>query len=56
LAEIPGLDRELREALNPAMVKRIEDAGSDGRLLVVSATTAARVFDWSPKPVGRVRR
>src|SRR5690242_1046319 len=38
LAEIPGLERELKSAMSPEMIKRIEDTGADGRLLLVSAT------------------
>jgi patatin-like phospholipase len=46
LAEIPGLERELKDAMSPNMVKRIEDAGADGRLLAVSATN---IDDGSPR-------
>ena len=49
LAEIPGLEREVRTALNEQTVKRIEQKGADGRLLVVSTTNvddgSTRVFD-----------
>jgi len=37
-AEIPGLERELRAALDLATVARIADAGADGRMMAVSAT------------------
>ena len=49
LAEIPGLERELRTSLNEETVKRIEQKGADGRFLAVSATNiddgSTRVFD-----------
>jgi hypothetical protein len=37
-AEIPGLERELRGALDVVTVGRIADAGADGRMMAVSAT------------------
>ena len=37
-ADIPGLERELRDAVNVDMLRRISDAGADGRMLAVSAT------------------
>jgi hypothetical protein len=37
-ADLPGLERELREALDMATLRRIADAGSTGRILAVSAT------------------
>jgi len=46
LAEIPGLERELKSAMSPEMIKRIEDTGADGRLLLVSATN---IDDGSPR-------
>jgi len=46
LAEIPGLERELKSQMTPDMFKRIEDAGADGRLLAVSATN---IDDGSPR-------
>jgi predicted acylesterase/phospholipase RssA len=49
LAEIPGLEREVRATLNEQTVKRIEQKGADGRFLAVSATNiddgSTRVFD-----------
>lgn len=49
LAEVPGLEREVRTALSPQSVRRIEEAGADGRLLAVSTTNlddgSPRVFD-----------
>ena len=37
-ADVPGLERELREAVDVPMLRRIGDAGADGRMLAVSAT------------------
>ena len=37
-ADIPGLERELRDTCDVAMLRRIGDAGADGRMLAVSAT------------------
>jgi hypothetical protein len=37
-ADIPGLERELREAVDVPMLRRIGDAGAHGRMLAVSAT------------------
>jgi predicted acylesterase/phospholipase RssA len=49
LATIPGLEREVRTVLNSQALKRIEDGGADGRVLVVSTTNvddgSTRVFD-----------
>ena len=49
LADISGLERELKTALTADTAKRIEQAGADGRVLAVSATNiddgSPRVFD-----------
>jgi hypothetical protein len=37
-AEVPGLEREMREIVTPAMVRRIAEAGRSGRLLAVNTT------------------
>jgi len=37
-ADIPGLERELRDVVDVPMLRRIGDAGADGRMLAVSAT------------------
>jgi hypothetical protein len=37
-AGVPGLERELREALTPDMIARIAERGADGRMLVVNTT------------------
>jgi predicted acylesterase/phospholipase RssA len=37
-ADIPGLERELRDALDPATLRAIAERGKDGRILAVSAT------------------
>src|SRR5499433_4472399 len=48
LAEVPGLERKLREHITLDMVRRIAKAGDDGRLLLVNTTNlddaTARVF------------
>jgi predicted acylesterase/phospholipase RssA len=48
-AEVPGLERKLREHVTLDMVLRIAKAGADGRLLLVNTTNlddaTARVFD-----------
>jgi hypothetical protein len=48
-AEVPGLERKLREHVTLDMVRRIAKAGSDGRLLLVNTTNldhaTPRVFD-----------
>ena len=48
-AEVPGLERKLREHITLEMVRRIAKAGDDGRLLLVNTTNlddaTARVFD-----------
>jgi predicted acylesterase/phospholipase RssA len=48
-AEVPGLEREMRDHVTPDMVRRIADAGADGRLLVVNTSNlddgGPRVFD-----------
>ena len=48
-AEVPGLEREMRQHVTMDMVRRIANAGADGRMLVVNATNlddaAPRVFD-----------
>jgi hypothetical protein len=37
-AEVPGLEREMREIVTLAMVRRIAEAGRDGRILAVNTT------------------
>jgi hypothetical protein len=37
-AEVPGLEREMREIVTLALVRRIAEAGRDGRILVVNTT------------------
>ena len=48
-AEVPGLEREMRQHVTMDMVRRIATAGADGRMLVVNTTNlddaAPRVFD-----------
>jgi hypothetical protein len=48
-ADIPGLERDLRHAVDVAMLRRIGDAGAEGRVLAVSATNIdteeVHVFD-----------
>ena len=48
-AEVPGLEREMRQHVTMDMVRRIAKAGADGRMLVVNTTNlddaAPRVFD-----------
>jgi len=48
-AEVPGLERKLREHITLDMVRRIAKTGDDGRLLLVNTTNldhgTARVFD-----------
>ena len=48
-AEVPGLERKLREHITLDMVRRIAKEGSDGRLLLVNTTNldhaTPRVFD-----------
>ena len=48
-AEVPGLEREMREHINMDLVKRIASAGADGRLVAVNTTNlddgSSRVFD-----------
>lgn len=48
-AEVPGLEREMRRHFTLDMVRRIADAGADGRLLGVNTTNldeaTFRVFD-----------
>ena len=49
LAEVPGLERRLRQHITLDMVRRIAKTGDDGRLLLVNTTNlddaTARVFD-----------
>jgi hypothetical protein len=45
-AEIPGLEREVRNAVTSEFVQRIADASSDGRLLAVNTSN---VDDGSPR-------
>ena len=49
LAEVPGLEREVRKHITADMVRRISKAGSDGRVLAVNTTNldtgTSRVFD-----------
>jgi hypothetical protein len=48
-AEVPGLEREMREHINMDLVKRVASAGADGRLVAVNTTNlddaSSRVFD-----------
>ncbi len=48
-AEVPGLERELRANMTAPLVRRIAEAGADGRLLAVNTTNlddgTPRVFD-----------
>ena len=48
-AEVPGLEREMRNHFTLAMLRRIAQAGADGRLLAVNTTDldtgTSRVFD-----------
>lgn len=48
-AEVPGLEREMRDHVTRDMVRRIADAGADGRMLVVNTSNvddgSPRVFD-----------
>ena len=37
-ADIPGLERELRDAVNVEVLRRISEAGAEGRMLAVSTT------------------
>ncbi|HEY2589560.1 MAG TPA: patatin-like phospholipase family protein [Tepidisphaeraceae bacterium] len=56
LMEVPGLEREVRDAFNEDTIKRIEQAGADGRILAVSTTN---IDDGSPRVfelVGEARR
>jgi Patatin-like phospholipase len=49
LAEVPGLEREIRDHMTLDMVRRIAKAGGDGRVLAVNTTNldeaTSRVFD-----------
>lgn len=48
-AEVPGLEREIRDHLPMEMLRRIADAGADGRILAVNTTNVdegtSRVFN-----------
>ena len=48
-AEVPGLEREMREHITLEKLRRIAQAGADGRLLAVNTTNldtgTSRVFD-----------
>jgi predicted acylesterase/phospholipase RssA len=48
-AEVPGLEREMREQIDVQMITRLAEAGQDGRLLVVNTTNVdngdSRVWD-----------
>lgn len=48
-AEVPGLERELRENLTPDRIRRISEKGAAGHILVVNTTDVdngeSRVFD-----------
>jgi hypothetical protein len=48
-AEVPGLERELKVAVTPEMIRQIAAAGGDGRLLAVNTTNidtgTPQVFD-----------
>jgi hypothetical protein len=37
-AEVPGLEREMREIVTLALVRRVAEAGGDGRILAVNTT------------------
>jgi hypothetical protein len=37
-AEVPGLEREMRAIVTPALVRRVAEAGGDGRILAVNTT------------------
>lgn len=37
-AEVPGLERELREAVTPDFIRRLAERGADGRMLLVNTT------------------
>ena len=49
LAEVPGLEREIRKHITADMARRIAKAGGDGRVLAVNTTNldtgTSRVFD-----------
>src|SRR5215218_4149594 len=42
-AEVPGLEREMREIVTLAMVRRIAEAGRDGRILAVETDDVDRI-------------
>ena len=48
-AEVPGLEREMRDHITLDMIRRVAKAGADGRLLAVNTTNlddaSSRVFD-----------
>ena len=48
-AEVPGLEREMREHITMDLVRRVAAAGADGRLVAVNTTNlddaSSRVFD-----------
>lgn len=48
-AEVPGLEREIRDHLTMNMIRRIAEAGADGRILAVNTTNVdegtSRVFN-----------
>ena len=48
-AEVPGLEREMREKIDVQLLTRLVAGGQDGRLLVVNTTNVdngdARVWD-----------
>ena len=48
-AEVPGLEREMREKIDLALITRLAEAGQDGRMLVVNTTnvddSTGRVWD-----------
>jgi predicted patatin/cPLA2 family phospholipase len=48
-SEVPGLEREMRRYVTMDMIRRIANAGADGRMLMVNATNlddaGPRVFD-----------
>jgi hypothetical protein len=53
LAEVPGLERDLKRAINLELAARIVEGGKDGRMLMVGATNlddgSPRVFHLVPE-------
>ena len=52
-AEVPGLEREMREQINLPTIKQLAEAGRDGRVLVVNTTNVdngeMRAWDMIPE-------